>query len=184
MDKEKEGLEPQKIPEEVSILKEELEDLKHRAEVSTQNFERLKKAEEDKAELKAQVEELQGLQDNNVPLEDEEMRKIRGEISDIKGKLIKSEVIESYPQLKGVWKEFEEYHSEPDNRGMNMRTAAKAFLADKGLLESTRKGLEKPVGGPRNPPSSGMTSDDIKTLREQSPKKYYDMLKKGLIKIG
>lgn len=183
MENEPEVLEPQKNPEpseSVSLSQQELEDLRHRAEVSSQNYERAKKAEQRLKEL----EEARLLEVNVPSDEDDTVGKLKSEISEIKGKLTRSEVIESYPQLKEVWSDFEQFRSDPENKGMNMRTAAKAFLVDKGLLEPSRKGLEKPTGGPRAPLSSGMSSEDAKRLRETNYKKYLEMVKKGQIKVS
>ncbi len=186
MEGNKEGLEPQKIPETVvlpevvSISQAELDDLKHRAEVSSQNFERLKKAEQDAEELRAQ------LAGNSTPVEyeDEVVSKLKNEVSDIKGKLAKSEVLESYPQIKELWNEFETFRNAPDNKGMHLKTAAKSFIVEKGLLEPQRIGLEKPTGGGHAPISSGMTSEEVKKLRETNYKEYLRLLKNGDIKIS
>ena len=181
MDEKKEGLEPQNPPEEptVSLSQEELDDLKHRAEVSSQNFERLKKVQEENELLKAQ------LVDNPVlPELDDPVDSLKSELSEIKQKLQKSEVIESYPILKETWQDFEEFRQLPDNKGMNMKTAAKSFLIEKGLLETPRKGLEKLTGGGHEPISSGMKTEDIKRLRETDYRKYSEMIRKGQLKIS
>lgn len=184
MEENKEVLETQNTPvvetpkvevEKVELSKAELEDLKHKADVSSQNFERAKKAESEVKELREQ------LQVNEVPSEDEST--VHQELSEIKAKLNKSETVELYPVLKELWTDFEEYHDNPDNKGMNMKTAAKAFLVEKGLLEPQRKGLEKPTGGTRAPISVEMKPEDIKILRETNYKKYYEMIKKGQIRI-
>ena len=173
-------LEPQNTPEgeapnaDVVLSKKEYDDMKHRADVSSQNYERLKKAEQ---ELE------KSLQTNNVPSSDEDVSKLRTEIAQIKAKQAKSDVLEANPQLKEVWSEFEKYHSDPDNSGMNLKTAAKSFLVEKGLLEPQRKGLEKPTGGTRTPISSGMTTEEVKKLRETNYKKYSEMIRKGQISV-
>lgn len=162
---------------EATLSPEEIADLKHRAEVSSQNYERAKKAE-------ARLKELET---NNVLLEegsgDEEAVKIKAELKDIKSKLAKTELLESHPILKESWGDFEKFREDEDNKGMNLKTAAKAFMAEKGLLEPTRKGLEKPTGGSKTPPSTNMTSEEVKNLRETNYRKYVDMLKKGQIKV-
>ena len=164
--------------EEITISQAELEDLKHKAEVSSQNFERAKKAE-------GRVRELEN---NNVTLEvggseDEETVKLKSEIKDIKSKLAKAEVIEAHPELKESWSEFEKFREDEDNKGMNLKTAAKSFLIEKGILSPQRKGLEKTTGGSKIPPSTGMTVDEVKNLRETNFRKYTEMLKKGQIKV-
>lgn len=139
----------------------------------------------EKAETEAK--ELQGRLSSNVLLEegsdDKETSKIKNELAEIKAKLAKTEVQEAYPVLKGSWKDFEDFRDEEDNKGMNLRTAAKAFLVEKGMLEPTRKGLEKPTGGQKAPVTSGMSNDEIKHLRETNYRKYTEMLMNGQIKI-
>ena len=187
MEEKKEGLEPHKTPEtvvlpaEVTISQVELDDFKHKAEVSSQNFERLKKAEQEVEELRVKLSEINPLP---VEYEDEVIGKLKNDVSDLKQKLGKSEVLEAYPILKDVWNEFDSFRNEPDNKGMNMKTAAKAFVTEKGLLEPTRKGLEKPTGGGHTPVSSGMSNDEVKKLRETDWRKYQELLKKGDIKIS
>ena len=110
--------------------------------------------------------------------EGEDISSLRAELAEVKTKQQRSEVIESYPALKEIWSDFEEFRLDSDNKGMNMRTAAKAFLTEKGLLEPKRKGLEKPTGGPRVPLLTGMTVEEVKHLRENDFKKYEKMLKK------
>ena len=164
------------VPGRIEISPEEYDDLKHKAEVSSQNFERAKKAEN-------RVTELENL-NIEVPSDPEEEFVRKSEFDEVKHKLNKAEVIEFHPQLKELWSDFETFRSDPDNKGMNMKTAAKAFLVDKGLLEPQRQGLEKPTGGPRTPVSTGMTSEDVKHLRETNFKKYEEMLMKGQIKFS
>src|SRR3990167_450168 len=184
MENNLEGLEPQNPPEGstptveevVTLSKKELDDLTHRAEVSSQNFERAKKAED-------RVKDLENL-NIEVPSGSEEEFVRKSEFDEVKQKLNRQEVIELHPQLKELWSDFEMFRSDPENKGMNMRTAAKSFLVEKGLLEPQRKGLEKPTGGPRIPISTGMTTEEIKNLRETNFKKYEEMLMKGQIKFS
>ena len=164
----------------VTLSKQELDDLKHKAEVSSQNFERLKKAEQEAEELRTQLADNSLIVEN----EDEVVGKLKNEVSEIKQKLHKSEVLESYPQLKEVWKEFESFREEPDNKGMNLKTSAKAFLVEKGLLEKQRIGLEKPTGGGHAPISSGMSSDEVAKLRDTNYREYVRKLRNGDIKIS
>lgn len=160
---------PQTPPE--KDYKQMFEDQRRRAE----------KAEQEAKELQSR------LTSNSVLLEegtdDKESSRIKNELAEIKAKLAKTEVQETYPILKESWKDFEEFRELEENNGMNLRTAAKAFLVEKGMLEPTRKGLEKPTGGTKTPTSSGMSSDEIKHLRETNYRKYTDMLMKGQIKM-
>ena len=96
---------------------------------------------------------------------------------------LKKDILIEYPILKEKWQEFESYRADPENKGMSLRTAAKAFLSENGLLDPVRKGLEKGSGGPRIPISDKMSVEDIADLRKNNWPKYQDMLAKGLIKI-
>lgn len=96
---------------------------------------------------------------------------------------VKKDVLIANPILKEKWEEFETFRADPENKGMNMKTAAKAFLLEEGLFEPQRKGLEKTTGGARIPITQGMSADDIKTLRENDPRKYREMIQRGDIKV-
>jgi len=91
-------------------------------------------------------------------------------------------VYAQYPVLKEKSEEFNTFRA--DYPRTKLDNVAKLYLAENGLLEPTRKGLEKTTGGTRIPPTSGMTAEDVKTLRETNFKKYQEMLSKGLIKIS
>ena len=91
-------------------------------------------------------------------------------------------VYSQYPVLREKSEDFDTFRAEYPRTKLG--NVAKLYLAENGLLEPTRKGLEKTTGGPRIPMTSGMTADDVKKLRETNFKKYQDMLSKGLIKIA
>jgi len=107
-----------------------------------------------------------------------EISDLKKDLSGLKSESSKKDVIITNPILKDKWEDFEDFRNNPENKGMNMRTAAKAFLIENGLYDVPRKGLEKPTGG-NKAPSSGMTSEDVKTLRETNFKKYQELLRKG-----
>lgn len=167
----------------ITVPKAEFDDLKHRAEVSSQNFERAKKAESRVDELSTEIDRLS----EQVPSEfrDERVGTLQAEIAEIRQEQQVTKVQEKYPQLKDVWADFESFRADPENKGMNLNTAAKAFMAEKGLTPGQpRKGLENPTGGDRTPITSGMTPDEVKNLRETDYKKYAEMLRKGQIKLS
>lgn len=166
----------------IQITQEELDELKHKAEVSSQNFERAKKAEQ----LAKEQAELLKIHEEETPSDDEDDGKFvtREEFSTVQAELEVSKVKEKYPVVKEVWQEFEDYCREPDNKGMSLNTAAKAFLTEKGLIEPKRQGLERGTGGPRTPVSTGMTTEEVKTLRETNYKKYREMVRTGQIKLA
>ena len=171
-------------PEIVTLTKEEHEDLKHRADVSSQNFERAKKAEEARAAAEERVRSLEEalIDAKNNPSDPGKIADLERSIEDIKASQAKQEVLERYPILKDHWQELDEYRKLPENRGMNLNTAAKAFLHDKGLLEPKRAGLESPTGGEHVPGDGKMTAEQIADLRMNHPEKYRDMLNKDQIK--
>lgn len=113
-----------------------------------------------------------------------EIQKLYSQLTEIKTDNAKKDILISHPELKDRWNELEEFRNLEDNKGMNLRTATKAFLIEQGLFEPQRKGLEKTTGGQRVPVSQEQSIEDIKTLRETNPKKYEDMLVKGLIKFS
>lgn len=166
------------------LTPEEIKDLQTRAAVSSQNHERAKKAE-------GKVKELGGFE-TEVPAEtvpsqteDETVGELQSTVAELQAKDEKREILETYPQLKDIWNDFEEFQNNPDNAGMKPLAAAKVFLSEKGGLDEQpkRKGLEKPTGGPKKPTSTGMSVEDLEKLRKSDGKKYREMLKKGQIKF-
>ncbi len=108
---------------------------------------------------------------------------LSAEIETLKKDGVRKDLFLEFPLLKERSADFDKYVSDPENAGMSLKTATKAFMVENGLGAPRRPGLEKPTGGDRVPPSTGMTVDDIRILRETNYKKYIDMLQKGLIKI-
>ena len=161
-------------------------------ETTSKNFEKMFNDQRIRAEIaEAKAKELTNenseLKDNPVLSEvedDGEVDTLKKDLSEVKVKLAKSEVIDKYPQLKETWDKFEEFQQESDNKGMPLNTAAKAFLTENDLLVKPRKGLEKVTGGDKTPKPTGMTVEEVTKLRTTDFKKYRDMLKKGQIKIS
>lgn len=190
MENSTEVVEPQKTTAEpatppaepvVQLTQAELDDLKHKAEVSSQNYERAKK-------LEAKIKELETLQ---TPSEDvfsdegkllkKELDATRAEIAEMRAESARKDLQSSNPIFREKWDEFEAFRENPENKGMNLRTAAKAFLAEKGFLEAPRKGLEKPTGGDRKPMQTGMTSEDKLELMKNNPKEWQRLIREGKI---
>lgn len=174
---------PPQGAEVVTIPKAELDDLRHRADVSSQNFERLKKEQDRVIELEGQIAELAVRRDPSG-IDDEAIGKLQADLAAVKAAQARSEVQETFPQLKEVWSDFEKFRADEDNKGMSLKTAAKAFLTEKGLLDPKRPGLERPTGGDRTPVSAGMSVEDIKNLRVNNYKKYRELVKNGVIKVS
>lgn len=143
----------------IKELEKENESLKNNTSTFTDDY-----SDEGRV-LKAQIEEL------NL------------KISQVTNDNAKKDVLLAHPVLKDKWEDLEAFRNHPDNKGMNLKTAAKAFLIENELLEQTRPGLEKPTGGAKITPSSGMSIEDIENLRKNNSRKYQDMLMTGQIKV-
>lgn len=180
-----EGGAPQNpAPGTVQLTEAEYNDLKHRASESSQNFERLKKAEEARATAEEQVRFLQDelLKAKDNPSDPGKIAELEKSLEEVKAGQAKAELLERYPILKEHWQALMEYRQLPENKGMNLNTAAKVFLSDKGLLETRRAGLETPSGGEAPPTDGSMTPEQIADLRMNHPEKYRDMIMKDQIK--
>ena len=148
---------------------------------------------EEREKRKQLEEKLQALESSALSEDDvvsdegkilrDEIKSLRSEISDIKQDSVKKDLLVANPILKEKWSEFEEFRTDPDNKGMNLRTAAKAFLVENGLIDAPRKGLEKSTGGTKVIPSSGMTAQEAENLMKNDFKKYQELIKKGQLKI-
>lgn len=113
-----------------------------------------------------------------------EIKSVKSELADVIKDNAMKELQLSNPDIKEHLAEFEEYRNDPENKGMNLNTAAKGFLIDKGLLDTRRKGLEAATGGDKQVSKVGkMTNADAEQLRRTNYNKYRDMLQKGLIQI-
>jgi len=112
-----------------------------------------------------------------------DISEVKSEVQKIKEEGEKQKVFATYPVLMEKVDEFEEYRSKTENYGMPIMTAAKAFLAENDMLESPRKGLEKTTGGDKATPLQGMTTDEVKSLRENNYNEYKRLLTEDKIKI-
>ena len=196
-----EGLEPQKIQEQAvpeslpqapvvtptGLTPEQIADLQHKAEVSSQNFERAKKAE---LALKEKEQELELLTNQSTPTEafsdegkllEKKITELSSTITELKQNSAKEEVLRVNPILKDKWTEFETFRQDPENKGMNLKTAAKAFLTETGLLEVRRQGLEQNTGGDRTPMKTGMSPEEAEELRVKNFRLYQEKLQRGEI---
>lgn len=177
-------------PQTKQYTPEEIAELEKRASVSSQNFERLKKAEEEKEAFQRQLETLQTNVPSNDDIYSEEGQALKKQIEEQNATItaLKEEreiekVVSQFPILKDKQAEFDEFRKEYPRH--KLENVAKLFLAENDLLETKRKGLEKPSGGSHTPPSSGkMSADDVKRLRETNYKKYMEMLQNGQIQIA
>ena len=117
--------------------------------------------------------------DEGKAIVDKYVKPLEKEIESLREQNALKDVHAVYPALKDLSGEFEAFRQEYPRH--KLENVAKLFLSEKGLLDAPRKGLEKVTGGPRVAVSTEMTAEDKKNLRTNNPRKYEDMLKKGLI---
>lgn len=130
-------------------------------------------------EAQAKLNSLQSTSTFEVIEEDEPDRytKLEREILDLK----RDTLISRAPALADKRADFENYLDE--NPEIPLESAAKIFLAERGLLEPTvaRKGLQQASGGPKTAPATGMTWKEVENLRINFPKRYSQMIQSGAI---
>ncbi len=142
---------------------------------------------EKRKEAEAEIKRLQDLMASG-DTSTEEGKVLKAQIDELKGtvtsltranELVKLET--KFPALKDKGAEFQAYLDDPQNKGMSLDTAAKAFCHENGLIETppTRKGMEVPGGGGRQSTPQGMTFADVAKLRVENPRKYAQMLREG-----
>jgi hypothetical protein len=110
---------------------------------------------------------------------------LEAQLAELKEQSAIKDLLTQNPAIKEHFTEFQEYRENPDNKGMNLQTAAKAFMIENDLVENKKRvGLEKPTGNSREPSTVGkMTAADARKLRETNFKKYQDMVLKDQIQI-
>ena len=146
----------------------------------------LKSLQEEREKRRELEEELNAIRSSEDLSDDEvrvQLQRVQAQLHAITEDKALTDLQGKFPALKDKTEEFNEYKKDfPESK---LEAAAKAFLAEKGLLQSAepRKGLEKPSGGGRTAPSQGLSPDDIKDLRENNYRKYSQLLREGKIKV-
>lgn len=189
---EQDDAQPEVIEEqaEVELTAQEIADLQKAAEVSSQNFERAKKAEqarkaleEENALLKSQLETDQFSEPDNII--QKQIKELSDKFSAIEQEKQLEALCSQYPALKDKRSEFDSYRT--DYPGGKLEAIAKLFLAENNLLEEPvkRKGLEKAGGGQRVAPQQGKYSaEDVKRLRETNFKQYMKLVRSGKLQLN
>ena len=130
-------------------------------------------------EAQAKLNSLQSTSTFEVVEEEEPDRvsRLENELLNIK----RDNLISRTPALADKRKDFEDYLDE--NPEIPLESAAKIFLAERGLLEPpvARKGLQQGSGGQKTAPKTGMTGKEVEDLRKNFPKRYAQMLQRGEI---
>lgn len=147
--------------------------------------EQMKALEEELTNIKSSTTSDQEIFSDEGKLLQNQIKALEKVVLSSNSALVKQELLSAHPILKEKWFDFEDFCSKPENKGMSMTTAAKAYLIENELVSAPiRRGLEKPTGGNKIPPKSDkMTSEEIKTLRTTNYRKYQDMIRKGQIKL-
>ncbi len=151
-------------------------------------LESLKKEREKRRLLEEELQTLKSSTSSEDIFSDEG-KALKNQISTLEARVALAEeeknlekLYSQFPVLRDKAEEFNTFRQAEHPRA-KMESVAKLFLVENGLLDAPRKGLEKPTGGQRTPSTSGMTADDVKTLRQTNFKKYQEMIMKGQIKI-
>lgn len=111
---------------------------------------------------------------------------VKAEVEKIRSDAELSVLYANNPVLVDKKVEFDEYRSDPQNKGMSLATAARAFIVEKYLTTPppARKGLEGPSGGGRVPPATdGMTAQEADNLRTTNYREYSRLVRTGKLKI-
>jgi hypothetical protein len=167
-------------PEAEALTPAEIAELKRKADVSSQNYERAKKAEADKKRLEAELEEARLGSDSFVTDDDTSrtLRDLTEKMNRLEERAQLDTVYTQYPQLKDKASEFNEFRAE--YQGVSMDKVAKLFMSEHELGETPkRKGLERAGGGTRKVPVQGLATDDLTRLRTTNHREYVKLIKSG-----
>jgi hypothetical protein len=167
-------------PEVEALTPAEIAELRRKADVSSQNYERAKKAEADKKRLEQELAEAQLGSDSFVTDEDtaRTLRDLTEKMNRLEERAQLETVYAQYPQVKDKASEFNEFRAE--YQGVSMDKVAKLFISEHDLSEGTkRKGLERAGGGTRKVPVQGLATDDLTRLRTTNFKEYVKLIKSG-----
>lgn len=148
----------------------------------------LKSLQEERDKRRELEAELKRLSEQSAGPFSDEGQLLKKEIEDLKVQMTERDTLASlqakHPALADKLSEFNEFRANPENAGMKLETAAKAFLVEKDLLTEPkpRKGLEKDSGGTRSQPKTGRTEEDIADLRQNNFRQYMREIKKGTLR--
>lgn len=141
------------------------------------NWEFLSDFEKESAKRTLHLQKRQNAKDL-AELEREEARKWQEDFNN---------VLATNPKLQGLEAKFKEYAYMPTHIGVPLQTLVAAFLYNEAPAPVApptppRPGLEPGTSGPKNDgPAPKLTADEIAAIRRTDPKKYNEMVKKGLL---
>lgn len=140
----------------------------------------LQEEREKRRQIEEELLEIKRVQTEPTYDDEDRIARLERTLKEIQYKEQVSQILLKYPEIKDLRSEFEDYAKEYPST--QIENVAKLFLVEKGLIGSSRKGLERTTGGTKQPQQSGMSADDVKTLRETNFRKYQQMLMDGKIK--
>lgn len=173
--------------EEVPLTPEQIADLQRAAEVSSQNYERAKKAEKEKKELQERIAQYEAQLETDVDPDNviiQKVNELAQKLNQIETEKQLDSVQAKYPSLKEKEEDFIVFLQQYP--GVALESVAKLFLSENGMLETTpkRKGLVEARGGQRVAPSTGkLSAADVKRLRETNYPEYMKLIKSGKLQI-
>ena len=143
---------------------------------------------EERARRKELEQKLKEIESSPSSLTDEEYseegKALRKEISRLNERFNSLEhqreeerVMSAHPILKDKSAEFEEFRAEYP--GVKLDKVARLFIAENGLTEAVqpRIGLEKPTGGSKNAPASGISADEVDRIMKSDHRKFIKMVR-------
>lgn len=142
-----------------------------------------RKEQEEKRALERQLLELQ----NPDGSYSEEGLRLKGEIDSLRQELSRTHeekafegVKTQYPAIADKLDEFNEFRK--DYVGVPLEKIAKLFVVENDLMPiKERKGLERGNTGTKSVPSSKLTPEEVKDLRENNFRKYQKLVREGKI---
>lgn len=142
-----------------------------------------RKEQEEKKALERQLLELQ----NPDGSYSEEGLRLKGEIDSLRQELSRTHeekafegVKTQYPAIADKLDEFNEFRK--DYVGVPLEKIAKLFVVENDLMPiKERKGLERGNTGTKSVPSSKLTPEEVKDLRENNFRKYQKLVREGKI---
>ena len=145
------------------------------------NWEFMSDGERDLAKANVKTQQL-NLRTQNMLLDQQDKAK---------AKEVLDNVYTTHPELVAKKDEFEAYMRKPSHKGASPEILAKAFKSDfaEELADNKKpeakgdKGtaLETGSGGANAPATPSISDKDIEAIRKTNPKKYTELIKKGII---
>jgi len=140
-------------------------------------YSRYKEKTQEVKELKKQIQNLEAVSTPEYEEDSERVTKLEAQVKDLtEGKEV-DQVVDSNPALVAKADEFAEFRD--SNPHLSPNEAKAVFLDDQGVSEESPQGLEKPTGGPKEPPTSGFTPEQVEDLRVNHPRRYERMVQDG-----